>query len=392
MQIKQAFLFITILGTAAYFRFTGIYWDGNAHLHPDERFLTMVTTNISLPTSISEYFDTAHSPANPHNKDASFYVYGTYPVHFTKLVAQLFNKDTYDDRTPVSRGLSGIVDLLTLIVVFLLAYAVSNFSRGAGRDLPAGRQGTKNLDTALIAMFCYAVMVTPIQLSHFYTVDPYTTLFITIALYRIIRGKFDVWLGIALGLAIGAKISSVIFLPIVGIAFLLSWKKKNIVRDAIVVAITTMATVRISYPYLFVGWKLNPLVLNNWKELKGFGGPSTGFPPALQWFGVPFWQPSLDMIVWGLGIPLGIIAVMAILYHVSRVRRHATNGIILLLLWIVFLLLYQSAQFAKAMRYLWPIYPAIAVLCGLFLSRIRISYILALPALLALLIWPFAFT
>ncbi|MDO9122536.1 MAG: hypothetical protein Q7U31_12165, partial [Anaerolineaceae bacterium] len=40
-------LIIVILLIGAFFRFTGINWDDNYHLHPDERFLTMVESAIS---------------------------------------------------------------------------------------------------------------------------------------------------------------------------------------------------------------------------------------------------------------------------------------------------------------------------------------------------------
>lgn len=39
-------LLIGVLVLGAYFRFIGVNWDDNYHLHPDERFLTMVETAI----------------------------------------------------------------------------------------------------------------------------------------------------------------------------------------------------------------------------------------------------------------------------------------------------------------------------------------------------------
>ena len=59
---------LVILLVAAYFRFTGLNWDDGHHLHPDERFLTMVENALELPGSVGAYFDTAQSPLNPHNK------------------------------------------------------------------------------------------------------------------------------------------------------------------------------------------------------------------------------------------------------------------------------------------------------------------------------------
>jgi hypothetical protein len=40
-------LLILILLAGVYFRFTGVNWDDGTHLHPDERFLTMVESSLS---------------------------------------------------------------------------------------------------------------------------------------------------------------------------------------------------------------------------------------------------------------------------------------------------------------------------------------------------------
>jgi hypothetical protein len=40
-------LLLGVLMLAAYFRFSGIDWDDDHHLHPDERFMTMVASSIS---------------------------------------------------------------------------------------------------------------------------------------------------------------------------------------------------------------------------------------------------------------------------------------------------------------------------------------------------------
>ena len=51
-------LLLLIMVVAVYLRFIGIDWDDRTHPHPDERFLTMVETGISLPSGYGEYFDT----------------------------------------------------------------------------------------------------------------------------------------------------------------------------------------------------------------------------------------------------------------------------------------------------------------------------------------------
>ena len=49
----------------AYFRFTGVNWDSDQHLHPDERFMTMVAEQIDSVDSLGEYFNTKTSTLNP---------------------------------------------------------------------------------------------------------------------------------------------------------------------------------------------------------------------------------------------------------------------------------------------------------------------------------------
>ena len=53
---------VGVLLLAAALRLVGIGWDRQTHMHPDERFLTMVETSVSIPQSIGQYFDTANSP------------------------------------------------------------------------------------------------------------------------------------------------------------------------------------------------------------------------------------------------------------------------------------------------------------------------------------------
>src|SRR5262245_15645572 len=88
-----------VLLLAAVLRLHGLHWDAHRweapgqpivleekHLHPDERFLTLVTVELRWPDSVGGYFDTATSPLNPNNRGYDFYVYGTLPVFLTKAV------------------------------------------------------------------------------------------------------------------------------------------------------------------------------------------------------------------------------------------------------------------------------------------------------------------
>ena len=114
-------LLIGILLAGAYFRFTGLDWDQNQHLHPDERFLTMVETSIAPVDSLAQYFDTQTSTLNPHNRGYGFYVYGTLPLFIVRYVGEWLGKTGYDEIHLVGRQVSALMDLGTVLVVYLIA-------------------------------------------------------------------------------------------------------------------------------------------------------------------------------------------------------------------------------------------------------------------------------
>lgn len=53
---------VLIILLAFFVRTFGLNWDQNQHLHPDERFLTMVVESLRWPVSLNQYFQTGESP------------------------------------------------------------------------------------------------------------------------------------------------------------------------------------------------------------------------------------------------------------------------------------------------------------------------------------------
>ena len=387
--------FIIIL--AALFRLYGINWDQGNHLHPDERFLTMVTNDLTWPRSILEYFETNTSGLNPHNKNYSFYVYGTWPIILTKAIAQLFSMDSYDKLNIVGRVLSALFDMVTLLVVMATSLAI-----------------TKQKRAALFAGLFYAMLVLPIQLSHFYTVDSFATTCVVLALYFLVTKQFGARLAIFTGLAISAKISSVLLLIPIALAYLLvfEWKGRtttvwkhrlHIVFEASAVLLLIAITIRISYPYLFDGMlMLNPKVLANWRELTSFDGPLTHFPPALQWIKTSPFFLLINTALFGLGLFQTLFFIIALFPFISALFHQKLPKLTQLLLWWILLVtVYQSTRFAKPLRYLFVIYPSIAIVAGIGMHivfekwrRTRLSRFLPYSIILLILllsIWPISF-
>ena len=165
-RLLFSLLFLLVLVAAGYFRFRGLLWGEYQYLHPDERFLVWVGTDISPVKSLAEYFNTAESSLNPQNRGHGFYVYGTLPMFLTRYVVEgVFGHSGFDEMTQVGRALSGLADLITVILVYLTA-----------RRLYDQRVAT------LAAAFS-AAAVLQIQQSHFFTMDTFITMFSFLAFY-----------------------------------------------------------------------------------------------------------------------------------------------------------------------------------------------------------------
>src|SRR3972149_5305192 len=160
---------VTILLVAGALRFVGLNWDGQTHLHPDERFLTMVETGIRIPSSIGEYFDTDRSPLNPHNAGFSFFVYGTLPIFIVRFLAESLGMTGYDQIHLLGRAASAGFDLLSVLLVYLIGNRL--YRRSVG----------------LLAAAFAATSVLLIQHPTFFLFDPFANTFILGGVYFAVR-------------------------------------------------------------------------------------------------------------------------------------------------------------------------------------------------------------
>ncbi len=298
MKTKVLVFLIFILGFLI--RIYGINWDQGTHLHPDERFLTMVSTDIKLPNSLSQYFDTNTSPLNPYNyKNYQFFVYGTFPIFLTKYIAVLFDLDSYDKIHLLGRFLSAIADSMCILVL----YKILDFN--------------KQKKIGIVASLIYATMVLPLQLAHFYAVDTFLNLFLLITFFTLQKKNYT-YAGIAFGLAMSSKISAVYFLPIF-LIFLLR-ERKYFFTNGTMFAIASFVLFRVFQPYVFIElFKINPLFLENIKTLQGFSNPDAYFPPAVQWISkTPIIFPLQNIILWGSGLAVFILGIFSL--KIKKIR------------------------------------------------------------------------
>ena len=273
LRWQVGLLLILLAGTGL--RFHGLYWDQPAgaqaplQMHPDERFLSLVASDLHWPSSIGGYFDTARSPLNPYNDpNTHSYVYGTFPLFLAKGAFTLFGAqcgqsptgapgvivcahrqpfqavgnvlpgfadnavasfigkgcvtatDSYDGTVVCGRRITSLFDVATIGFVFALGWSL--FGGAVGRKV------------GLLAALFYALAVLPTQLAHFWTMDPYVTFFgaATLVLSALLlrpaakplsqrkTAAIFVGLGVSIGLGLACKVTAwpLALAPVVAVA------------------------------------------------------------------------------------------------------------------------------------------------------------------------------
>jgi YYY domain-containing protein len=412
---------LLVLAVAGYFRFTGLDWDANFHLHPDERFLTD-TTSLLQPTDPISYLKTSESTLNPYNVGKTFYVYGNFPMTVTRLAAEWANSfcQTFDSIcTPrfvyydgihlVGRFLSALVDMVTVLFTFLI-----------GRGLYDWRAG-------LIAALLMAAAVLPVQQSHFYTMDNWAAALTAVAMYGAVRASQDGqqkrwWLlfGLGLGLAVASRINVA---PLAAMSVIagglwlarraqersdelgsaLGWRYLNTNRGIadfqrvliglLLAAFASVLTFRVAQPYAFSDGQMvretslaetgqepgflklligstigfNPQWRANMSEIQSLQSPDASFPPALQWTDrTPIVFPWINMVFWGMGLAAGLAAWFGFLWALWRIIRARPDWLahVLPVVWAGSYFLFMSTRWVKSIRYFLPIYPFLFILAG----------------------------
>ncbi len=397
-------LLILVLISGALLRTVGLDWGEGNHLHPDERFVTWVTSDMRPVSGLSEYFDTAKSSLNPHNLGHGFFVYGTWPLFITRAVGDAIGQVGFGETEMVGRTISALFDTLTILLVYFLA-----------------RTLLRREDAAVLSAALYAFAVLPIQSAHFYTVDSNLVFFITLGLLFAARVAVSQvkspssdpmdyldgsnpsrgilhWLkrsapgyinfiafGIALGMAVASKVSAA---PLAAVLPLAAWVKYQSIPETsrrnyiwaltggvILAAFVSLVTFRVLNPYAFMGPGFFGLSINerwvaNLREISVLSSGSADFPPALQWVNRPITFALENMVFWGLGLPLGLAAWLAFIFIAYRIFKKKELTLLIPWSWTALIFVWQSINHTRAMRYQLPIYPTLTVIAGWGLAEL----------------------
>ena len=390
-----ALLAIIVLGGVL--RFHGLGWDqpdgapAPLQMHPDERFLSLVSDRLDWPDSVGGYFDTENSPLNPYNDgQTNSYVYGTFPLFLVKAVATVAGDDpsgsgnSYEHTVEWGRKVTAAFDTGTILLVFLLGASV--FNRKIG----------------LLSALLYALAVLPTQLSHFWTMDPYLTFFGTLTVLLSVRwvraGDAAAWayaagIGVALGLAGACKVNAAVFgvAPVMALGLRIAlrdmpqfglrwqpgpsatrrasppWQWAYDVSMLCMASAIALVVFRIAQPYAFTGphfWDMafNQRWMDDIQREREFQQGNANFPPFIQFAGTtPFLTPLKNLVLWGLGPALGVAALAGTVAAGVVMFRRRDISIALPLAMVATVFLFQGPRFVAFMRYFLPMYPLLAL-------------------------------
>ena len=142
-----------------------------------------------------------------------------------------------------------------------------------------------------------------------------------------------------------------------------------------VMLVVAFFTFRLVQPQAFspglFDFSLNPQWLGDINWIRQLMSGDIDYPPSHQWAArEPVWYMFKNMVLWGLGLPLGLAAWSGWgLMAYELYRKHRWEHL-LPWAWASFTFLYQSIQFVKTIRYLLPIYPVMALMAAYGLARL----------------------
>ncbi|GJQ35829.1 MAG: hypothetical protein JETCAE01_18390 [Anaerolineaceae bacterium] len=416
-------LLIFVLLLAGFLRLGGNNWGEGYHQHPDELFLMGVLDNLrakacAQPAEIpvdacppedrrwmnpGEYFDSSKSTLNPYNRGYAFFVYGNLPMTLTRILLEATGNDEIGTSKFFARQVSALADLFSIFFLYLLV------SRLYGRKV------------GVLAALFSSLAVMQIQQSHYFTSDLFVNSFLFLTLCFAVgilewkgagsdeeivdreKGIVDggdiqplrvasrlslitslfkqplfylsAGFGFALGMAMASKINAAAMAVVLPFAFFVRWlvhdRKKTlttgywslIILSLVAGGLACILSFRIFQPYAFDGLMLDKGWIAGISEQRLQATGKADLPWNLQWARRSHLYSFENLTLWGLGLPLGILAWAGFLYMGWRSFKGEYRHL-LLWGWTAFYFTWQSLQFNATMRYQLPIYPLLCMMAA----------------------------
>ena len=387
------FVLTAIVAVALALRLHGVNWDDGYGFHPDERDIYMrsdcmyalLTDNPHADDcgyladhpeaepgldGLRYFFDPERSPLNPH-----WFPLGSiliYVLVFFRSAIELFTDIGGLEMRYVGRVLSALADVGTVLMVFVL-----------GRQLYGRNAG-------LLAAGLTALAVIHVQHSHFYRPETFTVLLTLACIWATLRMvekrrlRDSALLGLMLGLALSPKVNVLPLLAPLALGYVYRlideaegrWDGvtpevlQKIAGHALLAGAVALAVFFVTTPYAFIdiGAFIGDVMLQT-RMARNAGL----FPFTVQYVDTPaFLYQMKQTAIWGLGLPLGVVAWLSIPFTILLTAIPAKAGIhrrhfradLLLLAWVVPSLLFLESFEVRFQRYLFPLMPVMILLAS----------------------------
>jgi len=377
----HSLILLVIVVAGALLRLYNIQWDEGQLAHPDERSTTAnYAPTIHWPKDLETALDPRQSPLNPlwdvKSQTRRSYTYGHFPLYVLvgaanglhelglkaremglnpEVAETLVRANHVPDISYVGRMLMALTDTATIYLIYLIARRL--YGKQAG----------------LLAAAFSAFTVLQIQLAHFFAVDPVSATFTFLALYGAICMAQDrtagaaVVAGLGAGLAVACKFSAapIALAPVVAVIIAVRQSpekerphaRRQALWHLLIAGLVAFASFAITSPYVFLDFK------NFWQavvtEQGGMVSGAGDWPFTRQYRGtLPYIYFIEQQIRWGMGWPLGVVAVAGFFWALIRaLRRRALPGEWIILSWIGSYFGLTGLFLAKFMRYMAPVTP-----------------------------------
>lgn len=352
--IKLSILALTI-GILIYTRFIGIDWGLPYPMHPDERNMAIAILGMNCHEGISI---TCLSP--------DFYAYGQFTLfigYLISIVVTYINGSVDLQFSTVILALRTVSALSSIISLIFIAKSVPLVS--------------KSFSSKLIV---YAIIIfTPvyIQFAHFGTTESLLILFVSIMIYlsvKLLNGnisdlKYSALIAFVLGLAIGTKISSILFIGIPASAYFLCYLEKKNSRNFIslffilvkILSIASLISIIVS-PYNLIDWDAFIHSLN-YESSIGFGSYKAFYTRQFE-YTIPIVYQFFNIFPYAFGLPMYVVICLGLIF-LPWTKKYNFFRLI-----FVFLFIPNAILYSKWSRFYAPVYPILTIIGLAFLSKL----------------------
>ena len=396
----EQILLLLIVIVALVLRLNGINWDSGFGFHPDERSLYMragcmydlLTERPGYQDCLEDQpqiqpglpgfrtlLDFDRSPLNPH-----WFPLGSvliYALVLCRSVIELFTDVGALDMRYVGRSLSAVADVGTVVMVYILGRRIYRRLYGPWVGL---------LGAALVA---FAVI--HIQNSHFFRPETFSAFWVLAVFWAILqvmerqRLRDSLLLGLFAGMAFAPKVSIAPILLTLALCYYFRLMDQGngrlIGAPRRVLEQTCLHALAAGAMAAMVFFLVTPYGLLNLSNFLAEQAAQTNmannaglWPFTIQYVGTPaFLYQFKQTAVWGLGLPLGLVAWASIIFTVILVWRgsFARRGDILILAWLIPSILLLESFEVRFQRYYFALIPFMVLLgsrmllCGPFYVR-----------------------